>query len=71
MLDRQARIRKGLDDFLKAWLMHLLSDIGNDWFLALFGPLQNQADFKDNSTRAVDTLLGPIPGFPNGVCHYI
>jgi len=71
MLDRRSRIRKGLDDFLKARLMSFLSGASEDQFLALFGPHKNQADFKDHPARAGDTLLGPIPGFPNSVCCYI
>ena len=70
-MDKRARIGKCLDDFIKARLTRLMADIGNDKFLALFGPLKNQADFENHSNSAPKTLLGPIPGFPDSVRRYI
>ncbi|KIJ89801.1 hypothetical protein K443DRAFT_126664, partial [Laccaria amethystina LaAM-08-1] len=65
VLDKRARIGKSLDEFVKARLTRLLKDLGNEEFLGLFGPLEDQVDFQDHSNGAMKTLLGPIPGFPN------
>jgi hypothetical protein len=71
VLDKRARIGKSLDEFVKARLTRLLKDLGNEEFLGLFGPLEDQVDFQDHSNGAMKTLLGPIPGFPNSVRRYI